>query len=195
MPAKARLKKRRKYFIKKRFQTSFFIRFAILLILESFLIAGLFMYLSSGTLTTGYSGSQLTIERTSEFFSSTFLIIALIVGVIVALAGMLTFMLLSHRLAGPLYRFERSLENISRGDLTYRIKLRSADQLTELQEALNRFTENMERQIIAMKMDVNEALRLFSKKEDPQSLKYLEERLNKLKEGMESFKTSSIEKG
>ncbi|NOX96658.1 MAG: methyl-accepting chemotaxis protein [Nitrospirae bacterium] len=195
MPAKARLKKRRKYFIKKRFQTNFFIRFAILLILESFLIAGLFMYLSSGTLTTGYSGSQLTIERTSEFFSSTFLIIALIVGVIVALAGMLTFMLLSHRLAGPLYRFERSLENISRGDLTYRIKLRSADQLTDLQESLNKFTENMERQIIAMKVDVSESLRLFSKKEDPQSLKYLEERLNKLKEGMESFKTSSIEKG
>jgi len=195
MPAKMRIKKRRKYFIKKSFQANFFIRFAILLILESFLIAGLFIYLSSGTLTTSYSGSQLTIEKTSEFFSSTFLIIALIVGVIVALAGMLTFMLLSHRLAGPLYRFEKSLENISRGDLTYRIKLRSADQLTDLQESLNGFTENMERQIIAMKVDVSEALRLFSKKEDPQSLKGLEERLNKLKEGIESFQTSNIEKG
>ena len=194
MPVKPKVK-RRKYFIKKRFQTNFFIRFAILLILESLLISGLFIYLSSGTLTTGYSGTQLRIERTSDFFSTTFLIIALIVGVIVSLAGMLVFMYLSHRIAGPLYRFEKSLEDISKGDLTHRIKLRSADQLTDLQESLNRFIEKMEIRIISMKTDVAESLRLFSNNQDSLSFESLEEKLKNLKKTLESFKTSSPEKG
>ena len=33
-------------------------------------------------------------------------------------------LLLSNKMAGPLYRFERSMETVSGGDLTHRVRLR-----------------------------------------------------------------------
>ncbi|MDE2039698.1 MAG: HAMP domain-containing protein [Elusimicrobia bacterium] len=43
----------------------------------------------------------------------------------------------SHRFAGPIYRFEKSAQIVSSGDLTHRVSLRSGDELTELQEEFN----------------------------------------------------------
>ena len=129
--------RRKNYFIKKRFQMGFIYRFILLLLLESLLIAGLFMYISSDTLTTGYFNYILKIERTSDFFFISFLLITSIVVIGMAMIGMAVFILLSHRIAGPLYRFEKDLAEMAQGDLTKRIALRKTDQLTELKEALN----------------------------------------------------------
>ncbi len=45
---------------------------------------------------------------------------------------------LTHRLAGPLYRFEKSAAEIHEGNLALRIRLRSGDDLQELAEMLNK---------------------------------------------------------
>ena len=45
----------------------------------------------------------------------------------------------SHRMAGPIYKFEKSAAVLGGGDLTHRIFLRNGDQLLELQEALKRY--------------------------------------------------------
>jgi methyl-accepting chemotaxis protein len=46
-------------------------------------------------------------------------------------------LMVSHRIAGPIYRFEKSAQIISTGDLTHRVSLRTGDELTELQEEFN----------------------------------------------------------
>lgn len=43
----------------------------------------------------------------------------------------------SHRFAGPIYRFEKSAQIVSGGDLTHRVSLRTGDELMELQEEFN----------------------------------------------------------
>ena len=43
----------------------------------------------------------------------------------------------SHRFAGPIYRFEKSAQIVSSGDLTHRVSLRTGDELMELQEEFN----------------------------------------------------------
>lgn len=43
----------------------------------------------------------------------------------------------SHRFAGPIYRFEKSAQAVSQGDLTHRVSLRTGDELLELQEEFN----------------------------------------------------------
>ncbi|MFN3395547.1 MAG: HAMP domain-containing protein [Thermodesulfovibrionales bacterium] len=50
---------------------------------------------------------------------------------------------LSHRIAGPLYRFEISIEEIIKGNLSFRIKLRKKDEAKELAEAMNRMIETL----------------------------------------------------
>ena len=43
----------------------------------------------------------------------------------------------SHRFAGPIYRFEKSAQTVGSGDLTHRVSLRTGDELLELQEEFN----------------------------------------------------------
>lgn len=43
----------------------------------------------------------------------------------------------SHRFAGPIYRFEKSAQVVGGGDLTHRVSLRTGDELMELQEEFN----------------------------------------------------------
>src|SRR3990172_8935037 len=120
--------RRRNYFIKKKFQVDFSVKFLIIILIEAFLAAGLFLYLSKGTLTTGYFGSELKIARTYDFFLPTLLFSNLIIVGITGIIGIVALILLSHRLAGPLYRFEKVLNDISKGDLTRRFKLREKDE-------------------------------------------------------------------
>lgn len=50
---------------------------------------------------------------------------------------------LFHRLAGPVYRFQRLANSVTNGDLTARVQLRKNDGLKELQDDLNRMMESL----------------------------------------------------
>jgi methyl-accepting chemotaxis protein len=163
----------------------------MLLALESLLIAGLFIYVSSDTITTGYSGSTLTVESTPDFFFVQMLFIIAIVVIGMAMAGMVVFILLSHRIAGPLYRFEKILGQIERGDLTTRVNLRKTDQLIELKDALNMFIGSLDKRMSGIKKNLEEARRLIDKKEDPAAMDKLKKTLELVKEEIGHFKVTS----
>ncbi|MBP7055569.1 MAG: methyl-accepting chemotaxis protein [Candidatus Omnitrophica bacterium] len=162
------MQRRRNYFIKKRFQFSFAAGFVVLLLLESLLIAAFLVNLSNNTITTGYSGSVLRVERTSDFFLTSFMLGTFIVAGAVAIAGMLIFILLSHRIAGPLYRFEKTVKDIEAGDLTARISLRKKDEIIALKEALNVFVDSMDKRIGRIKRSLHEIRVLHAEKADPE---------------------------
>ena len=44
---------------------------------------------------------------------------------------------ISHRMAGPIFKFEKSCATVADGDLTHRVFLRKGDQLTDLQDSFN----------------------------------------------------------
>jgi methyl-accepting chemotaxis protein len=52
-------------------------------------------------------------------------------------------LLLSHRVAGPIYRFERSAEQVSAGDLTSRVFLRQGDELVDLRDSFNGMVDTL----------------------------------------------------
>lgn len=58
---------------------------------------------------------------------------------------------LSHKIAGPIYRFEKSVETIGTGDLTLNVKLRSKDEFQELAEYLNKMTLSLKERISRVK--------------------------------------------
>lgn len=172
---------RKNYFINKKFQMKFIMGFILLLVLEALFIAALFTYISSETLTTGYSGTHFVIEKTSRFFIISFVIISLIAAGAMGLAGIVMFILLSHRIAGPLYRFEKTLEEMAGGKFSGRITLRKTDQLEKLEDAFNLALEKMNTQFKEIKSDLKEA-----EKRPEESGKILA----KMREKMEFFKTS-----
>ena len=181
---------RRNYFIKKGFQANFAIRFVILILLEAALIAGLFIYISGDTLTTGYADSILKIERTTNYFMLPMILVILISVVGVGLAGMIVFIVLSHRIAGPLYRFESDLRDVGYGDLTRRINLRRSDQLTDIKEALNSMISTFDERMARLKALIMELKTLAESGEQFNSAR-VQTAINKLKDELDRFKVTS----
>lgn len=146
--------KRKNIFIKRRFQTDFALKFLLLIVIESLLAAGLFIYFSRGTVITGYTGAELVVARTGEYFLPNLLLINLFVIGITAIGGFFVLIFLSHRIAGPLYRFEKSLEEVARGNLTHRFSLRGGDELDSLAEKMNGFNSTIEDAVAAVQREL-----------------------------------------
>jgi len=194
--------RRRNYFIKKNFQVNFTVKFLIIILIEAFLAAGLFLYMSKGTLTTGYLGSELRIARTYDFFLPMLLLSNLIIVGISAVIGIAVLIFLSHRIAGPLYRFENILDAIKKGDLTQRFKLRENDQFVELANSINEHTDTLDKNMGHLKAGVMEFSQLASKMQtamasDPSANKELERLLQEMSKKLQElegaanyFKTS-----
>lgn len=181
---------RKNYFIKKAFQTKFVIGFVFLLLVEALFIAGLFMHMSGETLTTGYSGSHFVIEKTSSFFVASVAIIALVVGTAMALAGGVIFILLSHRVAGPLYRFEETLSEMADGNIAGRVKLRKTDQLKEMQTAFNKALDAIDGRLEEIKRGIGEADDLAGRYAGDEHVKEVKDAISKIKDKIAFFKTS-----
>lgn len=194
--------RRRNYFIKKKFQVNFTVKFLIIILIEAFLAAGLFLYLSKGTLTTGYLGSELRIARTYDFFLPMLLLSNLIIVGISAVIGIGVLIFLSHRLAGPLYRFENILDTIKKGDLTQRFKLREKDEFVDLANSINEHTDTLDKNMGHLKAGVMEFSQLISKmqtaltsnpsanKELERLLQEMSKKLQELEGAANYFKTS-----
>jgi methyl-accepting chemotaxis protein len=68
--------------------------------------------------------------------------IALFMGIM-----LLVSLFVSHRFAGPIYRFEQSAQMIATGDLTHRVSLRTGDDLMELQDEVNSMVASLQRKV------------------------------------------------
>lgn len=55
--------------------------------------------------------------------------------------------ILSHKMAGPVYRFEQTCKAIAKGDFSKRVHLRQGDQLTDLQDEFNKMMDRVEAEI------------------------------------------------
>ena len=185
------MQRRRNYFIKKKFQMNFIVKFGLLLLLESILIIALFMYISKNTLTTGYAHSILKVENTQNFFIIPFTLVSLICFTAIGLAGMIVFTLFSHRIAGPLYRFEKILQQIGAGDLTANVKLRKKDQLVEFEKLINILVNTLDNRMGSIKRNLEQAQELLLKIDDPEAVSELNKKFNLIKDEINHFKVTA----
>jgi len=85
----------------------------------------------------------------------------IIIGV-TGIIGIVVLIFMSHKIAGPMFRFEKVLDEISKGDLTHKFKLRQGDQFTELEKRINELTDAMDISVGNLKSRVTEISKLFS---------------------------------
>lgn len=55
--------------------------------------------------------------------------------------------LVSHKIAGPVFRLEQTTRLIAKGDLTQSVKLRHGDELRDLQDAFNTMSESLRKMV------------------------------------------------
>jgi methyl-accepting chemotaxis protein len=75
---------------------------------------------------------------------------ALLIKLTIYLGGVFFLALIvSHKVAGPVYRFEKSAEQVTQGDLTSRVFLRQGDELLELRDGFNAMVDGLRNKVSA----------------------------------------------
>jgi len=60
-------------------------------------------------------------------------------------------LLFSHRIAGPVYRISKTVGDISKGNLSLRIRLREGDELVDLADMINNLVDSFNKTVISDK--------------------------------------------
>ena len=105
--------KRRQYYIKKDFQARFIVKFVIILVAGGILSVGLTFLNTQDTLTAVYANSKLTIQNTSLAIMPSVVFTMLITTLVLGLVVVAVTLLVSHKIAGPMFRFEKDIQRIA----------------------------------------------------------------------------------
>jgi methyl-accepting chemotaxis protein len=132
--------RRRNYFIKKDLQGRYIFSFFLFVIAGGVIFTLIFSLLSANTLSIAYEDYSLRIGKTpvillKEILSANWIFIVA-AGVFVVVLSMF----LTHRFAGPMFRFEKSVGEMMRGNFDFQIHLRKKDEGKELAEMMNELT-------------------------------------------------------
>lgn len=143
--------KRRKYFINKEFQGRYIFNYFLLATIGSILFIGVFSFFSSNTLSIVYDNYHLQLGVTPDILFKNILstqwVFIVLGGGFVAIITLF----LSHRVAGPFYRFEKTFDAMAGGDLSAKVILRKKDEGKNLALKINAFNSSLSEQLSLIK--------------------------------------------
>ncbi|MBL4901136.1 MAG: methyl-accepting chemotaxis protein [Desulfocapsa sp.] len=160
--------KRRQYFINRKFQTGFILKFLLVLVFGAILSVIITMLTTGETLTSSFEGSRLVIEKTSLAILPSVIFTNMITTTVIGILAVVVTLLASHKIAGPMFRFERDLEEISQGDLKKHIHIRTSDQFGSVAESLNEMVESLNGRLCEIKQDLERVSEAASIQKLPQ---------------------------
>jgi len=143
--------RRRQVYINKPFQARFCIKFVLVLVLGNVISTGLTLLNTRDTLTSTFANSNLVIQTTSNAIMASVIYNNLLTTAGVSLIMIMVGILVSHKIAGPMFRFEKDIERVATGDLKSRVKLRHGDQLEALATSLNTMIDHLNTELTDIK--------------------------------------------
>lgn len=126
--------KRRRYFVDKQLQTKYIVLTILLLVVYTLLFVFILVFPYALPLSL-----DVPIEEQTK---AARMLLALHKSIWPALGAVILIMstasiFITHKIAGPVYRFKKALAEIARGNLEVSVKLREKDDLKDLAEDLN----------------------------------------------------------
>ena len=126
--------KRRRFFIDKQIQTKYIVLTILLLLLYTFLFVVILFLPYIVPLSFDYPIEEQT--KAARMLLSLHTSIWPALGAVTLIMSALS-VFVTHKIAGPVYRFKKDLAEVSAGNLDITIKLREKDDLKDLAEDLN----------------------------------------------------------
>jgi len=179
--------RRRNYYIDKQFQRNFILKFCGLIVMGSAISSLIIYAMSRATVTTAFENSRLTIKSTADFILPTIALSSGISVLLISLAAIIITLLTSHRIAGPLYRLNKDVEQLTSGDLKTTFNLRATDEIKPLAESLNIMAQAL-RERIALIKDTLDSLDSSIKSSGNASTE-ITEKIRQAREAAEQFYT------
>jgi len=142
------------YFIEKSFQARFIMKFCGLVAFGGLLTIGLLYLWAARATTVSIVNSRVVVNTTADFILPLLIQTVIIVTMIVAIATILVTLFVSHKIAGPLYRFKKVMEAMGEGDFLSQVKIRKGDQLQDLAKIFDDMIAKNRVKIKALKADL-----------------------------------------
>lgn len=139
--------KRKNYFINKELQGKYIFKYFLLVALGSALFSLIFSFLSSNSLSIVYDNYHLELGTTPGILLNRILSTQWFFVVIAGLVTVVITLFLTHRIAGPFYRFEKTLDAMGEKDLSLTIVLREKDEGKVLAQKINDFNQMVSKQL------------------------------------------------
>jgi methyl-accepting chemotaxis protein len=143
--------RRRNYFIKKDLQGKYIFSFFLFVIAGGVIFTLIFSMLSANTLSIAYENYNLRIGKTPIILLKEILSANWIFIVAAGLSVVVLSMFLTHRFAGPMFRFEKSVEEMMRGNFNFQIRLRKKDEGKELAKMINELADMVSSNVSEMR--------------------------------------------
>lgn len=142
--------KRRKYLIDRRLQAKYALLTILLLLVYTFLFAAILFIpqilglVASNTIDEQAKAARMLLNLHQSVWPSLGL---------VAVILSTTSIFVTHKIAGPVYRFRKVLSEVSAGNLEISIKLRKRDDLKDLAEDLNNVINELRTFVLTLQED------------------------------------------
>ncbi|MDD3905699.1 MAG: methyl-accepting chemotaxis protein [Candidatus Omnitrophica bacterium] len=149
--------RRRNYYIDKEFQAVFILKFCSLVAIGS-VISGLIIYaMSRATVTTTFENSRLTMKSTADFILPAVFLSSVVVIILIGLAAIIMTLFVSHKIAGPLYRLDKDVQDVASGNLGMVFRLRTGDEIRPLAASLNEMVAVIRERVSEAKKNIDDA--------------------------------------
>jgi len=136
-------KKRKIILINKSFQMKFIASVLATIILFALCSAGLLYWLISGDLESQSQAAHFNINNAWERLGISILIGNVVAAIIAGIMAIYVVLYISHKIVGPLYRFETICKKVAEGDLNTITRLRPNDQLQELADSFSSMVDKL----------------------------------------------------
>ena len=139
--------KRRRFLIKRALQVKLLLGYFFFIISGGIFFVVLMGFFTTESMTISYNSNNMEMVQTpltllKQSLSSQWIFLSVGALVLAIMAVRIT-----HRVAGPLFRFEQALDNMLSGELSDTINLRSKDEGKELAGKLNSFNKELSHNI------------------------------------------------
>lgn len=142
-----RTRRLKNFFIYRNFQGKIVLILFLIVLITCLFFSAILGLFSADTLTITYADNELLLGRTPAMLFKNAItdnwIFIVTFGTLLVVAALVG----THRIAGPLFRFEKTLENMVNKDLRSVIQLRDKDEGKELAQQINTFNSQLSRDL------------------------------------------------
>ncbi len=178
------MEKRKNYFIDKDFQAGFILKFCSLVVVTGgFVIAVLYLLTGKAT-TVSIVNSRVVVQTTADFIFPLLIQTLVVSTIVVGLATVIATLFISHRIAGPVYRFKKVLASLGEGDFSLGCKIRPTDSLQDVAAAFTAMIEKVRKNFELVDRDLAE----LKKKADVGDLNEIKKSVSEVDKALRRFK-------
>ncbi|MBF0331376.1 MAG: hypothetical protein HQL17_05510 [Candidatus Omnitrophica bacterium] len=143
--------RRSNVYIDKDFQTKFILKFCGVVAVGAGVTILLLYVLSQQSTSVSFVHARVKVMTTADFILPLLIQTVLVVMAIVGVASIGVTLIVSHKIAGPLFRFKQTFKELSSGNFTNQVRLRKGDQLLEVADDFNHMITVVRGQLVEAK--------------------------------------------